>query len=34
MVMEGGKVLPQDDWARKYYWDLRKVAWQCSVLGM
>jgi len=30
MVMEGGKVLPQDDWARKYYWDLRKVAWQCS----
>ena len=30
MVMEGGKVLPQDDWHRKYYWDLRKVAWQCS----
>jgi Fe-S oxidoreductase len=30
MVLEGGKVLPQDDWARKYYWDLRKVAWQCS----
>jgi len=30
MVMEGGKVLPSDQWARKYYWDLRKVAWQCS----
>jgi len=30
MVMEGGKVLPQDEWWRKYYWDLRKVAWQCS----
>jgi len=30
MVMEGGKVLPKDDWSRKYYWDLRKVAWQCS----
>ncbi|MFC2003619.1 (Fe-S)-binding protein [Chloroflexota bacterium] len=30
MVMEGGKVLPKDDFHRKYYWDLRKVAWQCS----
>ncbi len=30
MVMEGGKVLPKDDWHRKYYWDMRKVAWQCA----
>ncbi len=30
MVLEGGKVLPKDDWHRKYYWDLRKVAWQCA----
>ncbi len=30
MVLEGGKVLPRDPWQRKYYWDLRKVAWQCS----
>jgi Fe-S oxidoreductase len=28
--MEGGKVLPRDDYYRKYYWDLRKVAWNCS----
>ncbi len=30
MVMEGGKCLPKDDWQRKYYWDLRKVAWYCA----
>lgn len=30
MVMEGGKCLPQDPWQRKYYWDLRKVAWHCA----
>ena len=30
MVMEGGKCLPKDDWQRKYYWDLRKVAWHCA----
>ena len=30
MVMENGKVLPLDDYHRKYYWDLRKVAWNCS----
>ena len=30
MVMEGGKSLPKDEWQRKYYWDLRKVAWQCA----
>ncbi|MFC2032015.1 (Fe-S)-binding protein [Chloroflexota bacterium] len=30
MVLIQGKSLPQDDWHRKYYWDLRKVAWQCS----
>jgi Fe-S oxidoreductase len=30
MVMEHGKVLPKDDYYRKYYWDLRKVAWNCA----
>jgi Fe-S oxidoreductase len=30
MVMVNGKVLPKDDWHRKYYWDLRKNAWNCS----
>lgn len=30
MVMEGGKCLPRDPWHRKYYWDLRKVAWHCA----
>ena len=30
MVMEGGKVLPKDPWHRKYYWDMRKVVWNCS----
>ncbi len=32
MVMEGGKSLPKDDWHRKYYWDLRKVAWPVPVM--
>jgi Fe-S oxidoreductase len=22
--------LPKDDWNRKYYWDMRKVAWNCA----
>ncbi len=22
--------LPADDWNRKYYWDMRKVAWNCA----
>jgi len=22
--------LPTDDWNRKYYWDMRKVAWNCA----
>jgi len=30
MVLEKGKVLPKDDWHRKYYWDLRKNAWNCA----
>ncbi len=30
MVMVNGKTLPDDDWCRKYYWDLRKNAWNCS----
>jgi Fe-S oxidoreductase len=30
MVMEKGKSLPKDDWHRKYYWDLRKNAWNCA----
>jgi len=30
MVMVNGKVLPKDDWHRKYYWDLRKNAWNCA----
>jgi len=30
MVMEKGKSLPKDDWNRKYYWDLRKNAWNCA----
>ncbi len=30
MVMVNGKCLPKDDWHRKYYWDLRKNAWNCS----
>jgi len=30
MVMEGGKSLPKDPWHRKYYWDLRKNAWNCA----
>ena len=29
MVMVNGNILPQDPWHRKYYWDLRKNAWQC-----
>ena len=28
--MEKGKSLPKDDWHRKYYWDLRKNAWNCA----
>ena len=28
--MEKGKALPKDPWYRKYYWDMRKVAWQCA----
>jgi len=30
MVIEQGKSLPKDDWHRKYYWDLRKNAWNCA----
>jgi len=30
MVMEKGKIIPKDDWNRKYYWDLRKVAYGCN----
>ncbi len=30
MVMVNGKSLPKDDWHRKYYWDLRKNAWNCA----
>jgi len=30
MVMEQGKILPKDPWYRKYYWDMRKVAWNCA----
>jgi len=30
MVMESGMVLPRDEYYRKYYWDLQKVAWNCS----
>jgi len=29
-VKEKGKLLPKDDWHRKYYWDLRKNAWFCA----
>jgi len=28
--MVNGKSLPKDDWHRKYYWDLRKNAWNCA----
>jgi len=30
MVLEKKMLLPKDDWYRKYYWDLRKVAWNCA----
>jgi len=30
MVMVKGKSLPKDDWCRKYYWNLRKNAWNCT----
>jgi len=30
MVIEKGKALPKDPWYRKYYWDMKKVAWQCA----
>jgi len=32
MVAEKEKPLslPTDDWNRKYYWDMRKVAWNCA----
>ena len=30
MVMEKGKIVPKDDWNRKYYWDLRRVAYACN----
>ncbi|MEW6142449.1 MAG: (Fe-S)-binding protein [Chloroflexota bacterium] len=30
MVMVNGRSLPQDEWHRKYYWDLRKNAWNCA----
>lgn len=32
MVTEKEKPLslPTDDWNRKYYWDMRKVAWNCA----
>jgi Fe-S oxidoreductase len=30
MVVENGKVLPRDPYYREYYWDLRKVAWNCA----
>jgi len=30
MVMVNGRGLPKDPWHMKYYWDLRKVAWQCA----
>jgi Fe-S oxidoreductase len=28
--MESGMILPVDDYYRKYNWDLKKVAWNCS----
>jgi Fe-S oxidoreductase len=28
--MVNGRSLPVDDWHRKYYWDLRKNAWNCA----
>ncbi len=32
MVTKKGRELslPADDWNRKYYWDMRKVAWNCA----
>jgi len=30
MVTERKLSLPTDDWNRKYYWDMRKVAWNCA----
>ncbi len=30
MVIEKGMMIPQDPWYRKYYWDARKVAWNCA----
>lgn len=30
MVVEREKVLPEDLWYRRYYWDIRKVAWNCA----
>ena len=30
MVMEKGKLLPKDPYWRKYYWDIKKVAWNCA----
>jgi len=30
MVTEKKLSLPTDDWNRKYYWDMRKVAWNCA----
>jgi len=30
VVIESGKLVPQDPWYRKYYWDIRKVAWNCA----
>jgi len=30
MMIEKEKVLPKDPWYRKYYWDMRKVAWNCA----
>ncbi len=30
MVKEKVLSLPTDDWNRKYYWDMRKVAWNCA----
>ncbi len=30
MVVEKGKLLPKDPWYRKYYWDMKKVAWNCA----
>jgi len=30
MEKERSLSLPIDDWNRKYYWDMRKVAWNCA----